>query len=613
MFRYTAAGQKVAKLVYQTGKLLPQRTDYLGPYQYEDDSLRFFPHAEGRVLRLVQYDAANQPTTRYEREFTFKDHLGNLRLAYRLGQTHIYRATLEQDRETHTREALQFDTLSVRPPIAATGVVAHTGAYVAKLNAGGLAPQPLGPLTQFTVQKGDVVKASALGLYPQAVSNQSFAFSLAGFVASLLQPAASPQPAGIENSRRGALPLLQVGLAAGIGALPQLPGGVPKGYLRMLVFNEDSVLVGQPITVALQGTALNNYDSLNIRALTITQNGYVSVYVGNESAADVYFDDVTIEHRQGLQVQENQYDPWGLSLTGLDYISPEHKQLNHNKFNGKEEQEDLGLSWKDYGARFYDAALGRWGTVDPLASVQPSESPYVYVSNCPTSFSDVGGGFKIPAWMQMKYPALFQLLVNTAPDIIFNPAAIQKISEFTHLSPERIKTDAQFGSGPELVPNAALGNAIAQHTEGTIYLNEEYLDKLEQLSRSGTSEDQRSIGFLIMVSIFHEYIHYGRFVNKLPGDISYADYASVSKGANFRDGEPGHNWEKQLFGTTIADDNDAETPTQQPARKYLNKYEGGKYMPVPGTDVTKGMAPDKKKDKPRPLPTHKPKERKAGQ
>lgn len=97
VFRYTAAGQKVAKLVYQSGQANPQRTDYLGPYQYEGDSLRFFPHAEGRVLRFVRKDPAGQATVRYEREYTLKDHLGNLRLAYRAGQRLTYTAGLEQD------------------------------------------------------------------------------------------------------------------------------------------------------------------------------------------------------------------------------------------------------------------------------------------------------------------------------------------------------------------------------------------------------------------------------------------------------------------------------------------------------------------------------------
>lgn len=44
--------QRVAKLVYQTGEPVV-RTDYLGAFPYERDSLRFFAHAAGRVLRTV--------------------------------------------------------------------------------------------------------------------------------------------------------------------------------------------------------------------------------------------------------------------------------------------------------------------------------------------------------------------------------------------------------------------------------------------------------------------------------------------------------------------------------------------------------------------------------
>jgi RHS repeat-associated protein len=392
VFRYTASGQKVAKLVYQTGKPTPLRTDYLGPYQYEQDSLKFFPHAEGRVLRFVSYDAANQPKVSYQREFTFKDHLGNLRLAYRLGQVRTYLASLEQDEPTRQRETKHFDSLSVSPPIAvATPYTYGGGTYAARLNAGGAAPQPLGPLTQLTVQKGDTLRVLAPGLYPQKVSNSSFAFSLASFVASLVQPAPAGSPSGVDGSRRGGLPLLQLGLGAGVAALPQLSGGVPKGYLRVLVFNQDSALIDQR-TLQLTQAALGNYEVLDTHWLPIQQNGYVTVYVGNESAADVYFDELRIEHRQGLQVQETQYDPAGLELAGLAPPSPGIRGLNNYRFNGKEFQTDLGLAWNHQDWRFFDPQLLRWHAGDPeLENGQEAWTPYSFGYDNAIRFADANG------------------------------------------------------------------------------------------------------------------------------------------------------------------------------------------------------------------------------
>jgi hypothetical protein len=53
-----------------------------------------------------------------------------------------------------------------------------------------------------------------------------------------------------------------VGLNAGnLAALTQTSNGVPKGYLRVLVFNQDSVLVDQR-TVQLSPAALHNYEVL---------------------------------------------------------------------------------------------------------------------------------------------------------------------------------------------------------------------------------------------------------------------------------------------------------------------------------------------------------------
>jgi RHS repeat-associated protein len=64
---------------------------------------------------------------------------------------------------------------------------------------------------------------------------------------------------------------------------------------------------------------------------------------------------------------------------------------NQYQYNGKELNNDFGLGWNDYGARFYDPAIARWTTVDPLAEKYNRWSGYNYCIGNPLKFIDPNG------------------------------------------------------------------------------------------------------------------------------------------------------------------------------------------------------------------------------
>jgi RHS repeat-associated protein len=64
---------------------------------------------------------------------------------------------------------------------------------------------------------------------------------------------------------------------------------------------------------------------------------------------------------------------------------------NRYLYNGKEYQDDFGLNWYDYGARFYDPQIARWHSVDPLAELYFHITPYRYGLNNPIRFADALG------------------------------------------------------------------------------------------------------------------------------------------------------------------------------------------------------------------------------
>ena len=92
----------------------------------------------------------------------------------------------------------------------------------------------------------------------------------------------------------------------------------------------------------------------------------------------------------GNVLEETHYYPFGLIQKGIS-TQQSGSLANKYKYNGKEEQTELGLDWLDYGARMYDPQIGRWHVSDPLADKFLFESPYNYVANNPVTRFDPNG------------------------------------------------------------------------------------------------------------------------------------------------------------------------------------------------------------------------------
>ena len=120
--------------------------------------------------------------------------------------------------------------------------------------------------------------------------------------------------------------------------------------------------------------------------------------------------------------QVAEYYPFGSSYLPVSPIG-----TNKYLYNGKEKQDDVlsltALDWLDYGARFYDPAIGRWHSVEPLSEKSRKWSPYSYCYNNPLRFIDPDG---------MKPGDIFKSARNATADFgkCYNDNSIKSNREY---------------------------------------------------------------------------------------------------------------------------------------------------------------------------------------
>ena len=145
------------------------------------------------------------------------------------------------------------------------------------------------------------------------------------------------------------------------------------------------VLEGDSVTTDYCGNVV--YEN-GVPQILLTEVGYVSLTDGKYHyyLKDHQGNNRVVVDEEGTVEEVNDYYAFGglMSTSSRQSVQP-------YKYNGKELDRKGGLDWYDYGARMYDAALGRFMKTDRFSEKYVSLSPYQYGANNPVNNIDVNG------------------------------------------------------------------------------------------------------------------------------------------------------------------------------------------------------------------------------
>ncbi len=125
------------------------------------------------------------------------------------------------------------------------------------------------------------------------------------------------------------------------------------------------------------------YVELNTNGTPTSWNYYVTDHLGSTRKV--------VDSNNNIKETINYY-PFGSEIRMQDPAQMAGDTWQPYRFSGKELDNQNGLNWYDFGARWYDVAgVPMWTSVDPLAEKYYPYSPYTYCENDPIKYIDPTG------------------------------------------------------------------------------------------------------------------------------------------------------------------------------------------------------------------------------